>query len=127
MPWNSSIRFGGLAYCLGGRSLYFGGWSPRYLATEMETAPSDPVKVACPWPQTVVDDLFARYFLEGARQTGASTSNDYIDGTMHNFFRQKLFNFYTTIPNAIPINELPDYVTEAPVDQGQGIKDIASG
>src|SRR5215470_14492944 len=35
MPWNSSIRFGGLAYCLGGRSLYFGGWSPRYLATEM--------------------------------------------------------------------------------------------
>ena len=38
LPWNSSIRFGGLAYCLGGRSLYFGGWSPRYLATEMETA-----------------------------------------------------------------------------------------
>src|ERR1700681_1334764 len=28
MPWNSTIRFGGLAYCFGGRSLYFGGWSP---------------------------------------------------------------------------------------------------
>src|SRR5262249_9260596 len=35
LPWNSNQRFGGLAYCLGGRSLYFGGWSPRYLATEM--------------------------------------------------------------------------------------------
>jgi len=26
LPWNSTERFGGLAYCLGGRSLYFGGW-----------------------------------------------------------------------------------------------------
>lgn len=127
MPWNSSIRFGGLAYCLGGRSLYFGGWSPRYLATEMETAPADPIKSAFPWPQTLVDDLKARYFLEAARQTGASTSNDYIAGKMHNFFREKLFNMYSTIPNVVPINELPDYATEAPEDMGQGIKDILSG
>jgi hypothetical protein len=127
MPWNSTIRFGGLAYCLGGRSLYFGGWSPRYLATEMETAPTDPVKAASAWPQTLVDDLKQRYFLEAARQTGASTSNDYIEGTMHSFFRQKLFGLYPTIPNAIPITELPDYVKEALEDQGQGIKDIVSG
>src|SRR6516165_6926759 len=127
MPWNSTIRFGGLAYCLGGRSVYFGGWSPRYLATEMETAPTDAVKSASPWPQTLVDDLNKRYFLEAARQTGASTSNDYIAGAMLNFFRQKLFNLYTTIPNAVPIAELPDYVTEAPEDQGQGIQDIMSG
>ena len=38
LPWNSNERFGGLAYCLGGRSLYFGGWSPRYLDTEMQVA-----------------------------------------------------------------------------------------
>src|SRR5215472_15421549 len=94
MPWNSTIRFGGLAYCLGGRSVYFGGWSPRYLATEMETAPTDPLKTASAWPQALVDDLKQRYFLEAARQTGASTSNDYIDGTMHSFFRQKLFDLY---------------------------------
>jgi hypothetical protein len=127
MPWNSTIRFGGLAYSLGGRSLYFGGWSPRYLATEMETAPADALKSASPWPQTLVDDLNQRYFLEAARQTGASTSNDYIDGTMHSFFRQKLFNLYPTIPNSVPITELPDYVKEALIDQGQGIKDIISG
>ena len=127
MPWNSSIRFGGLAYALGGRSLYFGGWSPRYLATEMETAPTDAVKSASPWPQTLVDDLNKRYFLEAARQTGASTSNDYISGTMHNFFREKLFNQYATIPNVVPLAELPDYVTDAPEDQNQGIEDIALG
>jgi hypothetical protein len=127
MPWNSTIRFGGLAYCLGGRSLYFGGWSPRYLATEMETAPTDPLKATSAWPQTLVDDLKQRYFLEAARQTGASTSNDYIDGAMHSFFRQRLFDLYSTVPNAIPITELPDYVKEALSDQGQGIKDISSG
>jgi len=127
MPWNSSIRFGGLAYCLGGRSLYFGGWSPRYLATEMETAPADPFKSAFPWPQTVVDDLKTRYFLEGARQTGASTSNEYISGNLHTFFRKKLFNLYNTIPHIVPLNELPDYVTEALEDQGQHIQDVKNG
>ncbi len=127
MPWNSTIRFGGLAYCLGGRSLYFGGWSPRYLPTEMEIAPTDALKSASPWPQTLVDDLNQRYFLEAARQTGASTSNDYIEGTMHSFFREKLFNMYPMIPHTIPITELPDYVKDALIDQGQGIKDIVSG
>jgi hypothetical protein len=127
MPWNSSTRFGGLAYCLGGRSVYFGGWSPRYLSTEMETAPTDAVKSAFPWPQTVVDDLFARYFLEAARQTGTSTSNDYIAGAMHTFFRKKLFNLYTTVPNVVPIAELPDYATDAPQDMGGGLVDIISG
>lgn len=127
MPWNSSIRFGGLAYCLGGRSLYFGGWSPRYLATEMETAPTDSVKSPAPWPQTLVDDLNTRYFLEAARQTGASTSNDYIAGTMHEFFRRRLYQQYTSIPNMVPIAELPNYVTDAREDQGQEIQDVASG
>lgn len=127
MPWNSTIRFGGLAYCLGGRSLYFGGWSPRYFKSEMETSPTDPLKSAFPWPQTLVDDLNSRYFLEAARQTGASTSNDYIAGKMQDYFRQKLFNLYGTVPNAVPIAELPDYVASALEDQGQGIQDIVSG
>jgi 3-keto-disaccharide hydrolase/GMC oxidoreductase len=127
MPWNSTTRFGGLAYCLGGRSVYFGGWSPRYLATEMETTPTDPMKSAFPWPRVLVDDLNKRYFLEAARQTGTSTSNDYISGLMHNFFRKQLFDLYSTIPNAVTLSELPDYVADALQDQGQGIKGIVSG
>jgi hypothetical protein len=46
---------------------------------------------------------------------------------MHNFFRQKLLNTYATIPNSVPISELPDYASDAPEDQGQGIQDIVSG
>ncbi|WP_425906748.1 hypothetical protein [Nitrobacter sp. TKz-YC02] len=29
LPWKSTIPFKGLAYTVGGRSLYWGGWSPR--------------------------------------------------------------------------------------------------
>ena len=57
LPWNSTERFGGLAYCLGGRSLYFGGWSPRYLDTEMPTAPVGTIDAGRVWPVTVVQDL----------------------------------------------------------------------
>jgi Domain of Unknown Function (DUF1080)/GMC oxidoreductase len=130
LAWNSNLRFGGLAYCLGGRSLYFGGWSPRYLATEMETAPTDPLKAKNAWPQTVVDDLGARFHPEAARQTGVSTANDYINGALHDFYRNQLFQIYNSIfsssnPNTIPVPliEFPDYPKEAPEDVSPGLKD----
>jgi choline dehydrogenase-like flavoprotein len=134
LAWNSNVRFGGLAYCLGGRSLYFGGWSPRYLATEMETAPADPLKAQSAWPQTVVDDLGARFHPEAARQTGVSTANDYINGALHDFYRKRLFQIYNTIASAsnpntvpVPLTEFPDYPNEAPEDVSPGLKDrIAS-
>src|SRR5207249_259037 len=52
---------------------------------------------------------------------------DYIAGDTHTFFRKKLFNLYTTIPNVVPLNELPDYVTETLEDQGQHIQDVKNG
>jgi choline dehydrogenase-like flavoprotein len=113
IPWNSPVRFGGLAYCLGGRSLYFGGWSPTYLATEMHTSPVGAVTAANLWPQSVVDDLNARFFTEAAEQTGTSTSNDYINGNLHDYYRHQLFSNYASIPFAIGLGELPDYTTFA--------------
>ena len=98
LPWNSTERFGGLAYCVGGRSVYFGGWSPQFLDTEMAS-----------WPPAAVEDLKARYFSEAAEQTGASASNDFLNGPLHEFFRDKLFQIYGSIPHAVPLAELPDY------------------
>ena len=34
LAWHSGTTFPGLAYCVGGRSLYWGGWSPRLLVQE---------------------------------------------------------------------------------------------
>src|SRR5436309_769904 len=38
-PWRSQVPFPGLAYCLGGRSLYWGGWSPRLTAADLANWP----------------------------------------------------------------------------------------
>jgi hypothetical protein len=122
LPWNSAERFGGLAYCLGGRSIYFGGWSPRYLETEMPTTAAASITAETLWPQAVVQDMTLErtakrgFQLEAAKQTGVSASNDFINGKLHNFYRKALFLAYAGIHNAVPIAELPDYVTEAPED-----------
>ena len=54
VPWNSDSpkpwnrEFPGLAFCLGGRSLFWGGWSPYFIDSEI---------VSPPWPATVRRDL----------------------------------------------------------------------
>jgi len=122
LPWNSNERFGGLAYCLGGRSLYFGGWSPRYLESEMHATPVGSIGVDTLWPRAVIEDLTLErslnngFQLEAARGTGVSAANDFINGALHDLLRKKLFDAYSGLPNALPLTELPDYTTEAPED-----------
>jgi hypothetical protein len=120
LPWNSTEPFGGLAYCMGGRSLYFGGWSPEYLDSEMRTAAGGAITGQTLWPQTVVDDLHVRFFAEAAEQTGVTTSNDYINGDLHDVYRKKLFGLYGTISDAVPFAQLPDYTPWA----GLHLKDL---
>src|SRR5947209_4388840 len=106
LPWNSAEPFGGLAYCLGGRSLYFGGWSPQYLDSEMHTAPVGVVTAQTLWPPSGVQDLQVRFFQEAAEQTGVTTSNDFINGTLNDYYRQQLLQGYANIPHAIPLAQL---------------------
>jgi len=128
LPWNSTERFGGLAYCAGGRSLFFGGWSPRYLETEMPTVPVGTISSATLWPLAVVQDLTLEktlkkgFLLDAAKQTGVSAANDFLNGKLQDFYRKKLFDNYSAIPNKIPLAELPDYVAEAPEDITPGLE-----
>src|SRR5262249_40713512 len=122
LPWNSAERFGGLAYCLGGRSLFFGGWSPRYLDTEMHIDPVGSITSRTLWPPAVVQDLKERFFLEAPKQTGVSAANDFLNGTLQDFYRKQLFQAYGAIPNAVPLAELPDYTAEAPEDITPGLQ-----
>jgi len=69
IPWKSPIAFKGLAYAVGGRSVYWGGWSPRLLDAEVTT-----------WPAVTVTDLKTRYFGESSRQIGVDDTNDFIFG-----------------------------------------------
>ena len=89
MPWRTDVPrgFPGLAYCLGGRSVYFGGWSPQLLPSEMPAA----------WPAAVLADLNGPlpgggdgYFRQAAEQIGTTTTNDFIFGELHTALRAQL-------------------------------------
>jgi choline dehydrogenase-like flavoprotein len=96
VPWKSATPFSGLAYVVGGRSLYWGGWSPQLLADELAT-----------WPRDVVADLNAIYFPEASRQIGVTETNDFIFGELHEALRARLAAGLGNVGGAIPLNQLP--------------------
>jgi len=96
LPWKSGIAFKGLAYTVGGRSLYWGGWSPRLLDSEMAS-----------WPGTVVADLKTQYFGESTRQIGVDDANDFIFGDLHNAIRRRIFDQLNNVGGAISLASLP--------------------
>jgi len=106
LAWHSSTAFPGLAYCVGGRSLYWGGWSPQLIDTEMPTGAT----AVNPWPQAVVDDLNNRYFAEAAEQIGVDETNDFIFGPLQNALRQQLYDGIAAgrVTDAIDLAQLPD-------------------
>jgi len=103
VPWKSSIPFKGLAYTIGGRSVYWGGWSPRLLDQEIAT-----------WPGETVAQLKHQYFDEASRQIGVDETNDFIFGDLHNVLRRRIFDQLGSVPAAIPLDELPSSPLEKP-------------
>ena len=105
LPWHSPVKFPGLAYCIGGRSVFWGGWSPRLLDAEMTD-----------WPQNLVTDLKTKYFDEAAEQIGVTQTNDFIDGPMHLAMREQLFEGIqnNSVPGAVPFNELELHLNDIP-------------
>jgi choline dehydrogenase-like flavoprotein len=113
LPWQTDVTkgFPGLAYCIGGRSIYFGGWSPQLLNEETTR-----------WPATVNTDLRKPdgYFTQSSQQIGVSETNDFIQGALHEALRQMLFNGVNgnKISEAIPLAELPQHlITPPPIPQ----------
>lgn len=110
LAWNSSdpVGFPGLAYCVGGRSVFWGGWSPRLLDSEL------PQNV---WPKAVLDDLTPKnlpdgrkgYFRQSSDQIGVTETNDFIFGDLHREMRTQLFNGLSTVTDAMDLATLPDH------------------
>ena len=115
LPWHSSQPFPGLAYCIGGRSLFWGGWSPEFLPGEMVTRANNGDTGAPPWPSEVVDELRNppngnSYLHQAAEQIGASETNDFIYGPLHEAMREQLFDGIMAgeVSSAVPLDELPE-------------------
>jgi hypothetical protein len=114
-PWRTDVPrgFPGLAYCLGGRSAYFGGWSPQLLPSEMPGA----------WPPAVVAELTGPlpgggdgYFRQASEQIGTTTTNDFIFGALHTALRGQLRQGIdnNNVPDAIPLAQLPLHLDGVP-------------
>lgn len=102
-PWDShpALAYPGLLFAVGGRSLAWGGWSPQMLAAEISS-----------WPASVAADLVNTYFQISSEQIGATDSNDFIFGRLHDALRQQLFAAMknaASVPGAIPLSALPDH------------------
>jgi len=79
-PWTGNVWFPGLAFVVGGRSLFWGGWSPELIDSELTR-----------WPAELVTDLKGRRFPEAKRQLGTDTTNDFVFGPLHFALRHRLF------------------------------------
>ena len=72
IPWRGNDQFPGLAYCVGGKSLYWGGWCPRMTAADLAQ-----------WPAAVTNFLTTAYpFVED--DTGVTQTADFITGHLYN-------------------------------------------
>jgi GMC oxidoreductase len=103
MPWRGNVPFIGQAYCIGGKSLYWGGWCPRLLASDVAI-----------WPPTVAHYLAQNYpLLE--EQTGVADKAEFIQGQLYALLKQR-------VSTAIQQNAVPnlDSVEDPPLAvQGQ--------
>jgi hypothetical protein len=71
IPWRGNDQFPGLAYCVGGKSLYWGGWCPRMTTADLAQ-----------WPAAVTNFLSTAYpFVED--DTGVTQTADFITGPLY--------------------------------------------
>src|SRR5713226_9343122 len=78
LPWRSSIGFPGLAYCVGGRSLYWGGWSPRLTNADLKN-----------WPPEIRTYLQANYS-DTEKEIGVDPVTDFISGDLFDALRSAM-------------------------------------
>ena len=90
VPWRSNDQFPGLAYCVGGKSLYWGGWCPRMTPADLAQ-----------WPADVTNYLNATYpFVED--DTGVTQTADFITGSLFTALTAAVQNAAPLTPNIDP-------------------------
>lgn len=98
-PWHGNVAFPGLAYCLGGRSIYWGGWSPRL--TEEDFAN---------WNPEIKEYLISgpkKIYKKVEREIGTSETTDYISGPLYKELKKKFQTGIVGISSIDKIEEAP--------------------
>jgi choline dehydrogenase-like flavoprotein len=90
-PWHSNQEFPGLAYCIGGRSLFWGGWSPRLTPADLGPQPAGRPA----WPGDAVAYLNANYAAVEV-EMGISPTTDYISGPLYQTLKARIASVIAT-------------------------------
>ena len=107
VPWRSQVAFPGLAYAVGGRSLYWGGWAPRL--TPADLAEHWPPEVAGSLQSpTQKDDEYERT----EKETGVFDKTDYISGPLYEELKKR---FTAVQASGAPGVSKVDAIEEAPL------------
>ena len=86
LPWRGNVDFPGLAYCSGGKSLYWGGWCPRLTPADLQG-----------WPVPTAQFLNDNY-LDVESETGVVPATDFISGPLFDV----LFDAFATAAAGTP-------------------------
>lgn len=87
IPWRGNVDFPGLAYCTGGKSIYWGGWCPRLTAADLQG-----------WPATAAQYLGANYSPVES-ETGVVPATDFISGDLLDALRGEVIAAAGLVPN----------------------------
>lgn len=105
VPWaaDATLGFAGLRVMLGGRSAFFGGWSPQLLDNAAHTE-----MPRTRWPDAVVQELNSTYLPRAAEQLAVDETNDFIFGKLHDVLRDRLAAGIdgNQVDEAIPLDDL---------------------
>jgi choline dehydrogenase-like flavoprotein len=112
IPWRSQVAFPGLAYCVGGRSLYWGGWSPRLTAADLAKWPAD--VVAFLQSASGTGDAYEAT----ERETGVFDKTDYISGPLNDDLKKKAALALPNVGNLDLIEDAPLAVQASPPASG---------
>lgn len=114
-PWRSQVGFPGLAYCVGGRSLYWGGWSPRLTAADLANWPPEIANLLqgppSGWPPELAQFLgspaSADEYEVIERETGVFDKTDYISGPLNAELMKQFTAVRASVPTLDAIEEAP--------------------
>lgn len=95
LPWRGSAGFPGLAYCIGGRSLYWGGWAPRMTEADLQN-----------WPAELRTYLKGNYN-DTEKEIGVDPVTDFISGDLYEALGKAMKSAAKTVPTVDRVEAAP--------------------
>lgn len=106
LPWRGNQAFPGLAYCVGGKSVFWGGWCPRLTPADLTSWPAS--------VSTYLDDTYGTV----EEEIGVVPTADYISGPLCTALKSSVMGALGTVPNLDGVAEAPLAVQGEPPAPG---------